>query len=68
MQSEPLFLKNKDWYVTPEDDRFFPDGRGYHLAPGAPQEAIDSYNVFYNPVFYDDDGNPLDDDGMAVNA
>ena len=56
MQTEPLFLQNKDWYTTPEDEGidsiFFEDGRGYHIKDDAPQEAKDSYDEFYQPMFY----------------
>lgn len=69
MQAEPLFLKNPDWYVTPEgDDLFFEDGRGYHLAPGAPKEAVDSYNEFYNPTIVDEAGVRGDAGGWSVTA
>ena len=67
MQREPLFLKNSEWYVTPDDGDFFDDGRGYHLSPDAPQEAVDSYNEFYNPVFIGDDGIPVED-GLSVTS
>lgn len=50
MQMRPLFLENEEWYVTPpEGEDSFEDGRGYHLAPGAPEEARRSYEEFYAP-------------------
>ena len=51
---QPLFLQNKDWYTTPEDNGidfdFFEDGRGYHIKDDAPQEAKDSYDEFYRAI------------------
>ena len=36
----PYFLENKEWY--------YHDGMIYRLTNKAPQEAIDSYNEWYN--------------------
>lgn len=66
MKSEPLFLKNKKWYITPEDigldDMFFEDGRGYHIKDSAPQKVKDSYEEFYN------DGEPIKLDRMELQS
>ncbi len=68
---EPLFLKNREWYVVPEDegldDMFFPDGRGYHIRDDAPDEAKRSYDAFYNPDdMIGEDGKPLRKKGYSV--
>ncbi len=68
---EPLFLKNREWYVVPEDEgldeMFFPDGRGYHIRDDAPDEVKRSYDAFYNPGdMTDEDGKPLRKKGYSV--
>lgn len=40
----PFFLTNSDWYTDNPDVE---SERGYILTDEAPQEAIDSYNEFY---------------------
>lgn len=58
----PYFMTNEEWYervdvfseTVPDDDR------GYVLTDKAPQEAIDSYNAFYELL---DDERP--DDGLS---
>lgn len=51
---EPMFMTNRDWYVTPEeeglDSDFFEDGRGYHIKDSAPEEAKKSYEDFYSCI------------------
>lgn len=71
ISSEPLFLKNKDWYTTPEDegldDMFFEDGRGYHIKDDAPEEVKNSYEEFYNPTpLVDECGESLLREGMKM--
>ncbi len=44
MRGMPFFLTNEDWYTVDLDD----EERGYKLTDKAPQEAIDSYNDFYD--------------------
>lgn len=53
IDEKPLFLTNEEWYITPEDDMWFEDGRGYHLADNVPQEVVDSYNEFYAEKIFD---------------
>lgn len=47
----PLFLTNRNWYITPEDEGidwiFFDDGRGYHIKDDAPEEVKKSYYDWY---------------------
>lgn len=67
----PLFLKNREWYTTPQDegldDMFFPDGRGYHIRDDAPEEAKRSYEELYNPEpMTDENGNSLVPEGWSV--
>lgn len=45
----PFFMTNPEWYEL-ADDGYDPEtdtDRGYRLTDKAPQEAIDSYNEFY---------------------
>ena len=41
-QDLPYFLENKEWYTFNEEEW------KYELTDKAPQEAIDSYNHFYD--------------------
>ena len=50
MRAMPYFMTNEEWYTVDPND----DDRGYKLTDKAPQEAIDSYNEFY------DDSVPLE--------
>lgn len=52
MQMPPYFMTNPDWYEQTDifKDGFPDDDRGYHLTDKAPQEAIDSYNAFYEAL------------------
>lgn len=45
----PYFMSNPEWYTEVEDgyDPETDTDRGYRLTDKAPQEAIDSYNEFY---------------------
>lgn len=52
VQEKPYFLENKEWYTFNEEEW------KYELTDKAPQEAIDSYNEFYNDeTRIDNDGN-----------
>ena len=51
MREMPFFLTNDEWYVVDPDD----DDYGYKLTDKAPQEAIDSYNEFYDGTVALDD-------------
>ena len=52
VQEKPYFLENEEWYTFNEEEW------KYELTDKAPQEAIDSYNDFYNyGVKTDENGN-----------
>lgn len=44
MKDRPFFMTNEEWYIVDEND----DDYGYKLTEVAPQDAIDSYNEFYD--------------------
>ena len=71
----PYFLENKEWYEKSTlDDQFtedihgnkFDEPRTWRLTDKAPQEAIESYEEFYHPVMYDENGNNLVPDGWSA--
>lgn len=78
MLDRPLFLENEEWYersaAEHDSDMFtediygnkFDEPRRWRLTDKAPQEAIDSYEEFYNPVMYDENGNSLVPDGWSA--
>lgn len=67
VQEKPYFLENEEWYKFNEEEW------KYELTDKAPQEAIDSYNDFYNyNIKTDNDGNidisnPDDEEKNAMN-
>ena len=60
MRPMPYFMPNKDWYKeAPLDSKEYEElNRGYVLTDEAPQEAIDSYNEFYEVIVDDNDWIP----------
>ena len=53
---QPYFMSNPEWYeevnLLENDDPDF--DRGFILKDGAPQEAVDSYNAYYEMLESDD--------------
>ena len=72
MLSDTRFMDYMEWYTTPQDegleDYVFPDGRGYHLKDGAPEEAKKAYEELYAPdEMTDECGRKLRSGGMSAN-
>jgi len=44
INEEPLFMKNSEWFTFDEETWM------YKLTEKAPQEAIDSYNEYYETI------------------
>ena len=48
---EPLFMKNRAWYIIPADEgiesALFDDDRDYHLKDDVPDAVRKSYDEFY---------------------
>lgn len=64
MQEMPYFLTNDEWYTKHQDENGYVK---YELTPGAPSEAVESYNEFYSsPIFYDEDGERMDFSGYVI--
>lgn len=49
MKLEPYFMKNEEWYYFDEKDFM------YKLTSKAPEEAVKSYNEFYDYLEMDND-------------
>ena len=65
------FMEFREWYSTPHEDGleepFYPDGRGYHLKEGAPEEARLAYEELYDPdELVDENGEPIRRKGMSA--
>ena len=54
MYTMPYFMTNPDWYISPYEDEgelnITDEEKRYQLTDKAPQEAIDSYNAYYNAI------------------
>ena len=48
-EDKPYFMTNEEWYY------FDPEESVYKLTNKAPQEAIESYNEFYEDVLEDEE-------------
>ena len=65
------FMKYREWYSTPHEDgleeAFYPNGRGYRLRDGAPEEARLAYEEMYEPdELVDENGAPIRQEGMSA--
>lgn len=71
MLSDLRFMDYMEWYTTPQDEGLdayvYPDGRGYHLKDGAPEEARKAYESLYGPdEMVDENGRRLRASGMSA--